>query len=52
MVLIYRNAFKYFKMGYASALAVVLFAVVLTLTLVIFRSSGRWVHYDGGTRLG
>jgi multiple sugar transport system permease protein len=52
MILIYRNAFKYFKMGYASALSVVLFAVVLALTLVIFRSSGRWVHYEGGTRPG
>jgi multiple sugar transport system permease protein len=52
MVLIYRQAFKYFKMGYASALAVVLFIVVLALTLVIFRSSGRWVHYEGGTRPG
>ena len=52
MILIYRNAFKYFKMGYASALSVVLFAVVLALTLLIFRSSGRWVHYEGGTRPG
>ena len=52
MILIYRNAFKYFKMGYASALSVVLFAVVLALTLVIFRSSGRWVHYEGGARPG
>ncbi|HEV8639008.1 MAG TPA: sugar ABC transporter permease [Chloroflexota bacterium] len=52
MVLIYRHAFKYFAMGYASALAVVLFLAVLVVTLIIFRSSGRWVHYEGATRSG
>jgi multiple sugar transport system permease protein len=50
MVLIYRHAFRYFAMGYASALAVVLFGAVLLVTLVIFRSSGRWVYYEGRTR--
>ena len=40
MVLIYRNAFRYFSMGYAAALAVVLFASrSLVLTLLIFRSA-------------
>ena len=48
MVLIYRNAFRYFSMGYASAQAMVLFAAVALLTLLIFRSSRRWVHYGGG----
>jgi multiple sugar transport system permease protein len=32
-------------MGYALALAWVLFLIVLTLTLLIVRSSGRWVYY-------
>ena len=50
LVLIYRNAFRYFSMGYAAALSVVLFAVVLVLTLLIFRSSRSWVHYEGGPR--
>jgi multiple sugar transport system permease protein len=50
LVLIYRNAFRYFSMGYAAALSVVLFAVVLLLTLLIFRSSRAWVHYEGGPR--
>jgi multiple sugar transport system permease protein len=50
MVHIYRNAFRYFAMGYASALAVVLFLVVLVITLVIFRSSSAWVYYEGGAR--
>jgi multiple sugar transport system permease protein len=46
-LLLYRNAFKYFKMGYASAMAWMLFALVLAITLVIFKTSGRWVYYEG-----
>jgi multiple sugar transport system permease protein len=34
---IYENAFRYFRMGYASAEAVILFAIILLLTLVQFR---------------
>ena len=45
---LYRNAFEYFKMGYASALAWILFFVLLALTGLIFRSSALWVHYEGG----
>jgi multiple sugar transport system permease protein len=45
---LYRNAFEYFKMGYASALAWVLFFLLLALTGLIFRSSAFWVHYEGG----
>lgn len=47
VVLIYRNAFRYFSMGYASALSVVLFVAVLAVTLLIFWSSRRWVFYQG-----
>lgn len=47
-LLLYRNAFSYFKMGYASAMAWILFAAVFVLTMVLFRSSGRWVFYEGG----
>lgn len=43
---LYRNAFSYLKMGYASALAWVLFVIVLLLTLAVFRSSPMWVYYD------
>lgn len=50
MVLIYRNAFRYFSMGYASALSVVLFLTVLALTFVIFRTARLWVFYEGETR--
>jgi multiple sugar transport system permease protein len=44
---LYRNAFEYFRMGYASALAWILFAVILAFTLIILRSSRSWVHYEG-----
>jgi multiple sugar transport system permease protein len=47
---LYRNAFQYFKMGYASALAWVLFVYILVLTLLIFRSARAWVHYEGERR--
>ena len=46
-LLLYRNAFSYFKMGYASAMAWVLFLIVFVLTLLVFRSSSRWVYYEG-----
>lgn len=44
---LYQNAFTYFKMGYASALAWILFVIILTLTLLIFKSSPFWVYYEG-----
>jgi multiple sugar transport system permease protein len=46
-MLIYNNAFRYFKMGYASALAWLLFAAVFLITWLIFKTSGRWVYYEG-----
>ena len=45
---LYRNAFSYFKMGYASALAWFLFIIVVALNIVIFITSKRWVYYEGG----
>lgn len=47
MVLIYRNAFRYFAMGYAAALSVVLFAAILVVTLLVFRTARSWVYYEG-----
>jgi multiple sugar transport system permease protein len=47
MLHMYQNAFQNFLMGYASALAWMFFVVVLLLTLVQFRLSGRWVFYAG-----
>ena len=42
---LYQNAFQWFKTGYASALALVLFAIIMAITLVQVRLSKRWVHY-------
>jgi len=44
---LYRQAFQNFNMGYASALAWVLFVIVLALTLLVVRSARRWVYYEG-----
>ncbi|PZE21578.1 sugar ABC transporter permease [Paenibacillus xerothermodurans] len=43
---LYDNGFKFFKMGYASAMAWLLFIVIMVLTLIIFATSKRWVHYQ------
>lgn len=47
---LYQNAFKFFDMGYASALAWILFLIVLILTVLVFRSSDFWVFYEGEIR--
>ena len=47
MVHLYRQGFRYSAMGYASAMAVVLFVALVALTLVVVRSSNFWVHYEG-----
>jgi multiple sugar transport system permease protein len=44
---LFKNAFQYLRMGYASALAWVLMVFVLLLTGLIFRTS-NWVYYEGG----
>jgi len=46
----YRNGFEYFKMGYASALAWILFLIILAFTLVVVRSSSAWVYYEAQKR--
>jgi multiple sugar transport system permease protein len=52
MLYLYLNAFSFFKMGYASALAWVLFLYIMALTLFIVRSSKFWVFYAGEVRGG
>jgi multiple sugar transport system permease protein len=49
-VLLYQHGFRYFNMGYASALAILLLAVSFAITLVIVLNSRRWVHYQGAVR--
>jgi len=43
---LYRQGFQFLRMGYASAMAVVLFVLILLLTIVIVRTSDRWVKYE------
>lgn len=47
---LYQNGWQFFRMGYASALAWVLFIIIVSLTLIIFKTSGRWVYYAGMPR--
>ncbi len=44
---IFRNAFEYFKLGKASALAWILFLILMGITALQFWASKRWVHYEG-----
>jgi multiple sugar transport system permease protein len=43
---LYRQAFQFFHMGYASALAWILFVIIMVCTLLIFRTSAAWVYYE------
>jgi multiple sugar transport system permease protein len=43
---LYRVAFQNFDMGYASAMAWLLFVIILVITLVQFRFANRWVYYE------
>jgi multiple sugar transport system permease protein len=44
---LYRYAFEQFKLGYASALAWLLFLVIVALTFIQFKLSSKWVYYGG-----
>lgn len=44
---LYRNGFQYFKMGYASAIAWMLFVMIAAFTVLQFRLARRWVHEEG-----
>ncbi|WP_196943085.1 carbohydrate ABC transporter permease [Streptomyces sp. MC1] len=46
VVYLYQNAFKFFQMGYASALAWILFLMIMVLTAIVFRGSSFWVYYE------
>ena len=49
-VYLYRNAFNFFRMGYASAMAWLLFIIIVIFTILVFRTSARWVYYGGENR--
>ena len=42
---LYNRAFQDLKMGYASALAWLLFVLITLISLALFKSSSRWVYY-------
>jgi multiple sugar transport system permease protein len=50
MLHLYNFAFQYFRMGYASALAWVLFVIILIFTLITLKWSQAWVFYAGGNK--
>jgi multiple sugar transport system permease protein len=50
VLLLYRKGFEQFHFGYASAIAWVLFAIIMVLTLMVVRSSALWVYYEGELR--
>ena len=50
LLYLYRTAFQYFDMGYASALAWVLFVVILVLTIILFKTGKSWVYYELDTK--
>ena len=43
---LYNNGFQFYKMGYASALAWILFVIIMVITAMQFVAQKRWVHYD------
>jgi len=47
VVSLYRNAFVQFSLGKASAMAWILFIIILLLSVILFRSSARWMYYGG-----
>lgn len=47
VVNLYRNAFVQFNLGKACAMAWILFMIIFLFSVILFRSSGRWVYYGG-----
>lgn len=47
VVYLYREAFTHQRMGAASAIAWVLFVIILILSIIVFKSSKKWVYYEG-----
>jgi multiple sugar transport system permease protein len=45
-VYLYRQAFEYLDFGYASAMAWILFIIILGVTILLIRGSAHWVHYE------
>ena len=50
MVYLFQNAFQFFRMGFASAMAWVLFLIILVITAAQIRLGNRFVYYEGADR--
>ncbi len=46
MLYLYEQAFQEFNMGYASAMAWILTVIIVVLSVIVFRTSNRWVYYE------
>lgn len=47
---VYAKAFRDLEFGYASALSLIMFVLIAVLSFIVFRSSSRWVYYEGAER--
>ena len=47
---LFQNAFQFFKMGYACAMAWLMFVVIILATVVVFKTSARYVYYGGDAK--
>lgn len=47
---LYNNAFRFYKMGYASAMAWILFIITIAVTLFVIRRSSNWIYYEAENR--
>lgn len=47
---LFNRAFVYLEMGYSSAMAWILFVITLICTLIVFKTSAKWVYYEGAGR--
>jgi multiple sugar transport system permease protein len=50
MINLYDRAFSYVQMGFASALAWILFLIIMVITLLVIKSSAAWVYYESESR--
>jgi len=50
VLFLYRRGFQQLQFGFASAVAWVLFVIIMAFTVLVFRSSSLWVFYEGELR--
>jgi multiple sugar transport system permease protein len=50
VIYLFQQAFQFFHMGYASALAWLLFVIIMIVTAIQVRLSNRFVYYEGEAR--